>query len=116
MDIGSRECYVGMLYACYELIPVHVVMELSWRHGLTDFSMPYMINMMAQQSSAIETLKKDNEERKAREAKDQKEEDNTPILGGSRLMLTQGGSAAPSPSPYGQANGLTPQPTGYRAF
>merc|ERR1712230_175231 len=32
--IGGKECYVGMLYACYDLIPLHVVMEISWRHGL----------------------------------------------------------------------------------
>ena len=111
VDIGSRECYVGMLYACYDLIRLHVVMELSWRHGLTDFTMPFMINYMSQQASTIETLKRDNEERKTREAKEQKEEDNTPILGGSRLMLTQGSA---SPMPYSQTNGITPQPTGYR--
>lgn len=106
-----------MLYACYELIRLDVVMELSWRHGLTDFSMPFMINYMSQQSSAIETLKCDNEERKAREVKEQKEEDNTPILGGSRLMLTQGSAGnAPPPMPYHHTNGVTPQPTGYRAF
>ena len=100
-----------MLYACYDLIRLHVVMELSWRHGLTDFTMPFMINYMSQQASTIETLKRDNDERKAREAKEQKEEDNTPILGGSRLMLTQG---AANPMPYSQTNGITPQPTGYR--
>ncbi|KAL8643682.1 MAG: hypothetical protein Q9226_008190, partial [Calogaya cf. arnoldii] len=109
VDIGSRECYVGMLYACYDLIRLHVVMEVSWRHGLTDFTMPFMINYMSQQASAIDTLKKDNEARKAREAKEQKEEDSTPILGGSRLMLTQG-----STSPM--TNGFAPQPTGYRGF
>ena len=74
-----------------------------------------MINYMSQQASTIETLKRDNEERKAREAKTQKEEDNTPILGGSRLMLTQGGSGSMG-TPYAQTNGITPQPTGYRAF
>lgn len=89
-------------------------MELSWRHGLTDFTMPFIINYMSQQASMIDTLKKDNEERKAREAKDQKEEDNTPILGGSRLMLTQGGSS--SPMPYAQTNGIVTQPSGYRGF
>lgn len=74
-----------------------------------------MINYMSQQASTIDTLKKDNEERKAREVKTQKEEDNTPILGGSRLMLTQGGSGSMG-TPYSQTNGITPQPTGYRAF
>ncbi|KAJ4370510.1 Clathrin heavy chain [Neocucurbitaria cava] len=117
VDIGSRECYVGMLYACYDLIRPDVILEMSWRHGLHDFTMPYMINLLSQQTAAIEVLRKDNEERKAREASQQKQEDNTPILG-SRLMLTQGPiTSAPSPGPYGQANGIAPQPTGgFRAF
>lgn len=71
-----------------------------------------MINYMSQQASAIDTLKKDNEERKTREASQQKDEDNTPILGGSRLMLTQGPMGSASPAPYGQTNGIMPQPTG----
>ena len=92
-------------------------METSWRHGLNDFTMPFMINYMSQQASSIETLRKDNEERKAREASMRKDEDNTPILGGSRLMLTQGPASSASPAPYGHTNGMTPQPTGFpRAF
>ena len=75
-----------------------------------------MINYMAQQASAIDTLKKDNEERKEREKAQQKDEDNTPILGGSRLMLTQGPVGQSSPAPYGQVNGVMPQATGYGGF
>lgn len=104
---------MAMLYACYDLIPLEVVMELSWRHGLTDFSMPFMINFMSRQAAIIATLTRDNNERKAREARDRKEEDSTPILGGSRLLLTQGSSA---PVPYSHTNGITPQPTGFRGF
>lgn len=103
-----------MLYACYDIIRPDVILEISWRHGLNDFTMPYLINMMSQQTLAIEQLKKDNEERKARETTNQKEEDNTPILG-SRLMLTQG-PASGSAAPFQQTNGFTPQATGYRAF
>ena len=107
-----------MLYACYDLIRVDVVMELSWRHGLTDFTMPFMINFLSQQAATIEILKKDNEERKAREKSQEKEESNAPILGGSRLMLTQGPSAGrtQSPAPFTQTNGFAPQPTGYAGF
>ena len=104
-----------MLYACYDLIRPDVILELSWRNGLNDFTMPFMINLLCEQTRAIDMLKKDNEERKSREVTQKKEEDNTPILGGSRLMLTQG-PAAPSPMPYQQTNGLTPQPTGFRGF
>lgn len=122
-----------MLYACYDLIRPDVILEMSWRHGLHDFTMvgcfvsltvpnvtnasqPYMINLLSQQTAALAVLQKDNEERKAREASQQKKEEDTPILG-SRLMLTQGPMAsAPSPGPYGQVNGIAPQPTGYRGF
>jgi clathrin heavy chain len=104
-----------MLYACYDLIRPDLILEISWRHGLHDFMMPYMINILAQQTAAIELLKKDNEERKAREASQKTEEDSPPILG-SRLMLTQGPAAASSPVPHGQTNGITPQATGFRAF
>ncbi len=106
-----------MLYACYDLIRPDVIMEISWRQGLHDFTMPFMINFLCEQTRTIEMLKKDNEERKSREKSQRTEEDNTPILGGSRLMLTQGPAGPASPMPYGQpANGLTPQATGYRAF
>ena len=105
-----------MLYACNELIRPDLILELSWRHGLMDFSMPYMINMLCQQTKELATLKADNEARKARETETEKTEDNTPILGGSRLMITSGPGAigtSPSPAPYGQTNGFAPQPTGY---
>jgi len=72
---------------------------------------------MAQQSATIEGLKKDNEERKAREAAEKKDDDQGPILGGSRLMLTQGPmQGGGSPAPYAQVNGVMPQPTGYMGF
>lgn len=106
-----------MLYACYDLIRPDVIMEISWRQGLHDFTMPFMINFLCEQTRTIEMLKKDNEERKSKEKSQKTDEDNTPILGGSRLMLTQGPAAPASPMAYGQqANGITPQATGYRAF
>ncbi|RSM14336.1 hypothetical protein CEP52_001366 [Fusarium oligoseptatum] len=116
VDIGHRECYTGMLYACNELIRPDLVLELSWRHGLMDFSMPYMINLLCQQTKELATLKADNEARKVKEQEQEKTDDNTPILGASRLMITAGPTgmgSSPSPAPYGQANGFAPQPTGY---
>ena len=91
-------------------------MEISWRHGLNDFTMPFMINHMKRQASTIAELKKDNEERKAREASEKSAEDDKPILG-SRLMLTQGPTGMQSPSPYAQANGSAqPQMAAYGRF
>ena len=102
-----------MLYACNDLIRPDLILELSWRNGLNDFTMPYMINMLAQQTKEIALLKADNEARKAKEVETEKTDDNTPILGGSRLMITAGPGGTGSPAPYGQPNGFAPQPTGY---
>jgi clathrin heavy chain len=105
VDIGNRECFVGMLYACYDLIRPDVVLELSWRNGLNDFTMPYMINILSEQTKKLATLERDNEARKAKEKEQEKTEEG-PILGGGRLMITGGpGMGAP--------NGFAPQPTGY---
>ena len=80
-----------MLYACNDLIRPDLVVELSWRHGLNDFSMPYMINMLAQQTKELAVLKADNEARKAKEKETETTEESVPILGGGRLMITAGG-------------------------
>lgn len=102
-----------MLYACYDLIRPDVILEMSWRHGLHDFTMPYMINLLSQQTKELAVLKADNEARKLKEKEQEKAEDDTPILGGNRLMITAGPQAnarQASPAPY--ANGFVPQPTG----
>ena len=105
-----------MLYACYDLIRPDVVLEMSWRNGLTDFTMPYLINLLSQQTRDLAVLKADNEARKAKEREQETKEDSTPILGGNRLMITAGPGGATSPAPYGGANGFAPQPTGYGGF
>ena len=102
-----------MLYACYELIRPDLVLELSWRNGLHDFTMPYMINLLCQQTKELATLKADNEARKLKEENEKVEDNNTPILGGNRLMITAGPTGQMSPAQFGQTNGFAPQPTGY---
>lgn len=76
-----------------------------------------MINLLSQQTKELTLLKADNEARKAKEKETETTEDNTPILGSSRLMITAGGAGnlggATSPAAYGQTNGFAPQPTGY---
>lgn len=104
-----------MLYACYDLVRPDVILELSWRNGLHDFTMPYMINLLCQQTKELAMLKADNEARKAKEKEQEKVEDNTPILGANRLMITAGptGGQTPPAQFVSQTNGLAPQPTGF---
>lgn len=107
-----------MLYACYDLLRPDLILELSWRNGLNDFTMPYMINMLSQQTKELSLLKADNEARKAKEKEQEKDESNAPILGTGRLMITAGptgamGQPSTSPVPFQQTNGFAPQPTGF---
>ncbi|RYG66447.1 hypothetical protein EON64_09740 [archaeon] len=39
----DKSCFSATLFTCYDLIRPDVVLELAWRHGYTDFSMPYII-------------------------------------------------------------------------
>ena len=46
LEIGSNECFAACLFMCYDLLSPDYVLELSWRHNLLDFGMPYMIQVM----------------------------------------------------------------------
>lgn len=73
--------------------------------------MPYMINMLAQQTKELALLKSDNEARKSKEKEQEKVDDNTPILG-NRLMITAGPGSNTGGPGYAP-NGFAPQPTGF---
>ena len=45
IESGEKECFAACLYTCYELLRPDVVLELAWMNGLTDFAMPYMIQV-----------------------------------------------------------------------
>jgi clathrin heavy chain len=42
VGVKDRSCFAACLYTCYDLIKPDVAIELAWRHGYTDFAMPYM--------------------------------------------------------------------------
>lgn len=42
VSINDSACFTAALYTCYDLIRPDTVMELAWRHGYTDFAMPFM--------------------------------------------------------------------------
>ncbi|CAD6563669.1 MAG: hypothetical protein CYPHOPRED_000018 [Cyphobasidiales sp. Tagirdzhanova-0007] len=91
VSLGNKECFSACLYVCYELLRPDYVSELSWRHGLNDFSMPFQLQAQREQYtrlSALETLVKSLS---AKDQKKEKEESEAPILmGQGRLMIGNG--------------------------
>lgn len=72
-----KPCFVACLYTCYDLLRPDVVMELGWRHGLTELMMPFMIQTVRETTARIETLEKKEAERTKRE-EDASKKDNGP--------------------------------------
>ena len=53
---GDRESFAATLFTCYTLIRPDVAMELAWRHRMTDFVMPFMIQYMRDTNARIAAL------------------------------------------------------------
>ena len=72
IENGLKECFAASLYTCYELLKADVVLELSWTHGLTDFAMPYLIQVVREYTGKVDGLlieKKEDRQAKEEEAK-----------------------------------------------
>jgi len=108
VESGNKECFAACLYICYDLVRPDVVLELAWRHGLTDFAMPYMVQFMREYVDKVDKLEKAHDERVQKENKELATD--APILGpgglGSARMITAGPGLMP------QATGMMPQATG----
>ncbi|GLI67875.1 hypothetical protein VaNZ11_012164 [Volvox africanus] len=62
IDKGEKECFAACLYTCYDLLRPDVVLELSWMNGLTDYSMPYMIQMLKEYVGKVDLLMSERKE------------------------------------------------------
>ena len=103
VERGNKDCFAACLYSCYDYLRPDVVLELGWRHGLMDYIMPYMIQVMREYHTKIEAL--DKKAAQKEEKKKTKENDfasNPMGVGfGSNLALMPPGVSAPGMSQGG---------------
>lgn len=71
---GLKEFFTVCSYTCYELVRPDKVMELAWRYGMSDFAMPFFIQMVSELTKKVEKVEKKNEEREKKEEKKKEEE------------------------------------------
>jgi len=80
VDNELYECWAATLYTCYELIRPDVVLEMSWRYGLTDYAMPFTIQTLREYDDKLKGIvsrleaKEREEQEKLNEAKKKEEE------------------------------------------
>jgi len=99
---GNKECFAACLYTCYDLIKPDVALELAWMNKMTDHVMPYMIQVMRDQSSKLDTLMAERQERIKSE---EKTEDDSAKNQQSNMYAQMLPPALPSPMQYQQQQG-----------
>lgn len=109
LDENNHECFAACLFQCYDLLHPDVILELSWRHNIMDFAMPYLIQVMREYISKVDKLEELENQRLEESA--QNEQKPLVYAPEPQLMLTAGpGMMAPGYQPYGQ-----PMP-GYQGY
>merc|ERR1719443_1773061 len=98
-------CFAATLFTCYPLLRSDVVLELAWRNGLMDFSMPFMIQTMRELQLKVEMLVE--KERKKEEAlAEEKKKAEEALASGYSDPTMGGGYADPNGMVvYGQMGG-----------
>ena len=72
LDEENHECFAAALFQCYDLLRPDVILELSWRHNIMTFAMPYMIQVMREYTAKVDKLEQADQMRS--EDEDNKEE------------------------------------------
>lgn len=111
VDIGHKECVTATLYACFDVVRPDVVEELSWRHGLNDFVMPWRLQWQREQATRVKALEQAVKDLSTKQSKKEEEEEDQPIIGPGGL----GGQKLLTGAPTGWGNGsayMAPNATG----
>lgn len=58
LDQKNHECFAACLYQCYDLLRPDVILELSWRHKIMDFAMPYMIQVVREYLTKVRMFRR----------------------------------------------------------
>lgn len=56
LDEQNHECFAACLFQCYDLLHPDVILELSWRHNILDFAMPYLIQVMREYITKVNSF------------------------------------------------------------
>lgn len=115
LEEGNYECFSAALYHCYDLLRPDVILELAWKNNITDFAMPYMIQVLRECTTKIEKLEMtiDSE----REEKEKLGAQNASFqMGQNQLMITGPGMMMGQASPMQPGMGVNPAAANAAAF
>ncbi|XP_071848153.1 clathrin heavy chain 1-like [Apostichopus japonicus] len=97
LDQDNFECFSASLFNCFDLLRPDVILELSWRHNIMDFAMPYMVQVVREYLTKVDKLAESEKERK----EEASEAPAGMVIGESQLMIA-------APPVMGMAPGMAP--------
>eukprot|EP01104_Vermistella_antarctica_P012360 TRINITY_DN3564_c0_g1_i1.p1 TRINITY_DN3564_c0_g1~~TRINITY_DN3564_c0_g1_i1.p1 ORF type:complete len:1650 (+),score=639.09 TRINITY_DN3564_c0_g1_i1:193-5142(+) len=56
VEDGRSDCFAACLYICYDFVRPDVALELAWANKLTDFAMPYLIQVVREYTTKVDAL------------------------------------------------------------
>ncbi|XP_046387045.1 clathrin heavy chain isoform X1 [Ischnura elegans] len=87
LEKGNHDCFAACLFQCYDLLHPDVILELAWRHGIMDFAMPYLVQVIREYITKVDKL----EESESQRLEETSQHDHKPMmLPEPQLMLTAG--------------------------
>lgn len=97
LERKQYDCFAACLYQCYDLLRPDVILELAWKHNITDFAMPYLIQVTRELTTKVEKLEQSDAQRQSEAA----EETHKPMMiQEPQLMLTAGPGMGIPPQTY----------------
>lgn len=52
----NNECFAATLFTCYDLLRADVVLELAWQNNITDFAMPYLVQVTREYLTKVDKM------------------------------------------------------------
>jgi len=89
-DNELHECFAACLFTCYEFIQPDVALELAWRHKVTDFAMPYIIQVLKEYVDKIDDIS--NQLNAAKKQAEEHMETAMPQAGQQAPLMITGGA------------------------
>ena len=59
IEEGKKECFAACICTCYDLLKPDYVLEKAWMNGLSEYVMPYMIQVVREYSTKVDELVQD---------------------------------------------------------
>jgi len=68
VEKGNKEGFASTLLTCYDIVRPDVALELAWRNNILDFVMPYLIQIIREYTSKIDSIEKHIQEKEKKES------------------------------------------------